>query len=56
MVNVYCKWPDLAICYFSKIIKGPGTGFLSPALNQKYNRNVCYTAQWYMTKFHFDST
>ena len=26
-------------CHFNKIIKGPGTNFQSPELNQKYNRN-----------------
>ena len=28
-------------CCFNKIIKGPGTSFQSPALNQKHVRNVC---------------
>ena len=42
-VNVnYQKWPDLAILSFSKIIKGPGTSFQSPALSQKHVRNVCH--------------
>ena len=36
MLNVkYKKWPDLAIFHFNKIIKGPGTSFQSPVLNQK---------------------
>ena len=43
-------------CCFNKIIKGPGTSFQSPALCQKYVRNVCDTAHQYLTKFHFDST
>ena len=30
--------------YFNKIIKGPATSFQSPALNQKYVRNVCHIA------------
>ena len=29
-------------CCFSKIIKRPGTNFQSPALTQKYVRNVCH--------------
>ena len=29
-------------CYFNKIIKGPGTSLQSPALSQKYVRNVCH--------------
>ena len=35
----------LLYCHFNKIIKGPGTSVQSPALSQKYVRNVCYTAQ-----------
>ena len=31
-------------CRFNKNIKGPGTSFLSPALNQKHIRNVCHAA------------
>ena len=46
----------LPYCRFNKIIKGPGTSFQSPALNQKHIRNVCHTAHYYLTKFHFDST
>ena len=42
-------------CYFNKITKGSGTSFQSPALRQKYDRNVCHTAHQYLTKFHFDS-
>ena len=42
-------------CHFNKIIKGPGTSFQSPALNQKHIRNVCQTAHEYLTKFHFNS-
>ena len=43
-------------CHFNKIIKGPGTSFQSPAFSQKHVRNVCHTAQQYLTKFHFDIT
>ena len=36
MSNVkYGKWPDFAICRFNNIMKGSGTSFQSPALNQK---------------------
>ena len=42
--------------HFNEIIKGPGASFRSPALSQKHIRNVCHTAQWYLIKFHFDST
>ena len=45
----------LLYCHL-KIIKRPGTSFQSPAFNQKHARNVCQTAQQYLTKFHFDST
>ena len=45
----------LLYCHFNKIIKEPGTSFQSPAFNQKHVRNVCHTAHWYLTKFHFDS-
>ena len=34
----------LLYCRFNKIIKGPGTSFQSPALNQKHIRNVYHTA------------
>ena len=34
----------LLYCYFNNIIEGSGTSFLSPALNQKYIRNVYHTA------------
>ena len=30
--------------HFNKITKGPGTSFQSPALRQKYVRNVFHTA------------
>ena len=30
-------------CRFNKIIKGSGTSFQSPALNQKHIKNVCHT-------------
>ena len=30
--------------HFHEIIKGPGTRLQSPALSQKYFRNVCHTA------------
>ena len=42
-------------CRFNKIIKEPGTSFQSPVLSQKHVRNVCLTAQWYLTKFLFQS-
>ena len=42
--------------HFNKIIKGPVTSLQSPALSQKYFRNVFHTVQYYLTKFHFDST
>ena len=45
----------LLYCHFNKIIKGPGTSFQSPALNQKHDRNVCYKFHKHLTKFHFDS-
>ena len=48
-------WISLYCC-FNKIIKGPGTSFQFPALNQKHIRNVYHTAHQYLTKFHFDST
>ena len=31
--------------YFSKIIKGLGASFQSPAMDQKHVRNVCHIAQ-----------
>ena len=34
----------LLYCHYTKIIKGPGTSFQSPALSQKDVRNVCDTA------------
>ena len=46
-------------CHFAKIIKGLGTSFQSPALIQKYVRNVCQhtnTAHKNLTKFHIDRT
>ena len=46
----------LLYCHFNKIIKGPGTSFQSPALSQKHVINVCHTAHYYSTKFHFEST
>ena len=33
----------LLYCCFNKIMKGPGTSFLSPVFRQKYVRNVCHT-------------
>ena len=30
--------------HFNDIIEGPGTSFQSPALGEKYVRNVCHTA------------
>ena len=46
----------LLYCYFNKIIliKGPGTSFQSPALNQKHVR--MFVIHQYLSKFHFDST
>ena len=46
----------LLYCYFNKIIKEPGTSLQSPAFSQKHVRNVCHTAQQYLSKFHFDRT
>ena len=43
-------------CYFNKIIKGPGTSFQSPAMSQKYVRNIFHTTHQYFTKLAFDST
>ena len=43
-------------CHFKKIIKEPRTSFQPPAFSQKHVRNVCHTAHWYLTKFHFDTT
>ena len=34
----------LLYCHFNKIMKGPGTSFQAPALNQKHVRDVCHTA------------
>ena len=34
----------LLYCHFNKNIKGHGTSFWSPALNQEHIRNVCHTA------------
>ena len=42
--------------HFNKMIKEPGTSFQSPTFSQKDVRNVCHTAYYYLTKFHFDST
>ena len=36
LISLYCR--------FYKIIKGPGTGFQSPALNQEHIKNLCHTA------------
>ena len=43
------------ICHFNKIMQGSGSSFQSPVLTQKRVRNVCHTAHYYLTKFHFDS-
>ena len=43
-------------CCFNKIIKGSRTSFQSPALSEKFVRNVCRPAHQYLTRFHFDST
>ena len=40
-------------CQFNKTIKGPGTSFQSPALSQKYEKNILHTAHQYLTKFHY---
>ena len=42
----------LLYCYFNKIIKGPGTSFQSPVLNQKHVRNI--RLQAYLIKFLFE--
>ena len=44
---------QIAPCHFNKFIKGPGTNFQSPPLNQKHARNVHQRAHQYLTKFHF---
>ena len=44
------------ICHFNKIVARSGTSFQSPVLTQKHIRNICHTAHYYLTKFHFDST
>ena len=44
----------LLYCQFNKTIKVSGTIFPSPALSQKYVRNVCHRTNYYLTKFHFD--
>ena len=46
----------LLFWHFNKIIKEPGISFQSKALSQKHVRNVCHTAHYHLTKFHFDST
>ena len=43
-------------CHFNEIIKGSGTSFKSPALKENMLQMFCHTAQYYLTKFHFDST
>ena len=43
-------------CHSNKIIKESGTSFQSPAFSQKQVRNVCHTAHYNLTKFHFDWT
>ena len=44
-------------CHRHKIIKEPKTSFqLSSALKQKHAKDVCHTAYYYLTKFHFDGT
>ena len=45
MVNVNFKNGQILLYrHINEIIKGPGTSFQSPALNQKHVRNVCHTA------------
>ena len=58
LVNVnYIKNSQISLYFhFNKLIKGPGTTFKSPALSQKHVRNICHTANQYLTEFHFDST
>ena len=34
----------LLYCHFNETIKGPGSSYQSPALSQKYVRNVYHTA------------
>ena len=46
----------LVYSHLNNITKGPGTSFKSPALRQKYVRNVLHTAHQYLTKVHFNST
>ena len=46
----------LLYCHFSKILKGPGTSFQSPALSQEHVRNVCYKIHYYLIEFPFDGT
>ena len=41
--------------HYKKIIKVSRTSFQSPVLSQEHIRNVCHTAHYYLTKFHFDS-
>ena len=41
---------------FNKIIKGPGTTFQTLVLRQNEVGNVCHTAHFLHTKFHFGST
>ena len=40
--------------HFNKTIKRSGSIFQFKALSQKHSRNVCHTAHYYLTKFHFD--
>ena len=42
-------------CHFNEFIKNLGTSFQSTTLSKNYVRNVCHTANWYLTNFHFDS-
>ena len=42
MINV-SNFQISLYCHFKKVIKGPGTSSQSPALDQKYVRNVCHT-------------
>ena len=46
----------LLYCHFNKFIKEPGNSFQSQALSQKHVENICHTAHYYLTKFHFDRT
>ena len=57
MINTNYKNGQISLyCHLIEIVKGPGTSFQSSTLSQKHNRYVCYKIQYYLIKFHFDST